>query len=449
MRYTFAFTLLLLSTLCLPAAAQTFTDALGMAYQSNPMLRAAQAELRALDSGVTEAQSGWRPSAQIDGSYGYSDTRSGGSIFQPPGTEISNPRDVTASITQPVFRGGRTVANTEVAKAAVMAGRANLTATEQDVLLSSATAYLDVLRDEGILKLNQKNEDVLREQLSASESRFKVGDVTKTDVSQSESRLARARADRIQAEGNLNITRATFARLVGQPPADLTPPVLDIKLPETLEETISLAEANSPLVLAAINNDKAASANIDAVRGNLLPEVNIVASSTRAWDQSPSFDTRGDTQKLMGQVSLPLYKAGADYARLKAARESATQRKLLVDDARLIARQRAVAAWESLQAARAGIKAREAQQEAAQLALTGVREESKVGTRTTLDVLDAEQELLDARVGYTTADRDLKVASLQVMQATGQMTAARLGLNVPVYDPVQNYDDVDGAWFGE
>lgn len=431
-----------------PASAQTLEDALGMAYQNNPALRAAQAELRAIDSGVTEAQAGWRPTARIDGNYGYQDSRSGGSIFQPPGTEISHPRGITASVVQPVWRGGRTVANTEVAEANVRAGRANLLSTEQDILLQTATTYLDVMRDEAVLGLNQNNESVLGEQLNAAKSRFDVGDLTKTDVSQSESRLARAKAGRIQAEGNLNITRASFSRLVGQAPSGLKAPTLNITLPASLEDVIAQAEKNSPLVGAAEQNEQAATANIDAVKGALYPEVSLVADSSRAWDQSPGFDTRGDTQRLLGQVVVPLYTAGTDYARLKAARETSTQRKLLVDDARMIARERAIAAWELLQAARAGLVARQSQQEAAELALTGVREESNVGTRTTLDVLDAEQELLDARVGAITAERDLKVASLQVLQATGQMTAQNLGLNVPLYDPKTNYNAVDGAWFG-
>lgn len=432
-----------------PAQAQSFNEALALAYQNNPALQAEQARLRALDSGVTEAQAGWRPTARLDGNYGYKDERTGGTVLQPAGTDITHPHAITASIVQPLYRGGRTMAATEQARANVRAGRANLLATEQDVLLATATAYLDVLRDQLVLELNQKNEAVLQEQLSASQSRFKVGDLTRTDVSQSESRLARANANRIEAEGRLNITRAVFARFVGQPPASLTEPELTLSLPATLDETIAMAERESPMVLAAEQAERAADAAIDNAKGNLLPEVNLVADSTRAWDQSAVFDARTDTQRLIGQVTIPLYTAGADYARLKAARETATAQKLMLDDARRIARERAIAAWESLQAAEAGIEARRAQQKAAELALTGVREEAKVGTRTTLDVLDAEQELLDARVGLTTAERDLKVAGLQVLQAIGQMRPASLGLSVAAYDAEANYQDVDGAWFGD
>jgi TolC family type I secretion outer membrane protein len=430
--------------LAMPAYAQSFEDALALAYQNNPALAAAQAELRALDSGVTEAQAGYRPRAEIDASAGFSSNEVRGA------SSTTRPKSVGASVTQPVLPLGRTAARVEGARANVMGGRANLLATEQDVLLSTATTYLDVLRDEAVLDLNRKNENVLNEQLNAAQRRFDVGTITKTDVSQSESRLARTQADRIQAEGNLSITRATFTRLVGQAPAGLKDPAFDIKaLPANVDELVSKAESQNPIVAVAINSEKAATANIDATKTNLLPEVTVVADTARSFDQSAFFGGRVDESRLMGKVSIPLYNAGIDYAKLKAARETATQRKLQVDDARRIAREQAVSAWEALQAARAAIVARDAQQQAAELALEGVRREAEVGKRTTLDVLDAEQELLDARVSHITAERDVKVASLRVLSAMGEMTAEALGLKVPYYNPDANYKDVDGAWFGD
>ncbi|MGE3770791.1 MAG: TolC family outer membrane protein [Bdellovibrionales bacterium] len=437
------FLILTFVLIAMPANAQSFEEALAMAYQNNPELRAEQAALRALDSGVTEAQSGWRPTAEAGGSAGVSWNKVRGA------SSTTQPKAMEASIIQPIFRGGRTTAAIRAARARVMAGRASLLQTEQDVLLGTAIAYLNALRDEAVLNLNQKNENVLNEQLNASQSRFDVGTITKTDVSQSESRLARAQADRISAEGNLSITRANFARYVGQPPATINVPELNIKLPESLEAVIGRAERYNPLVEAAIQNEAAADSAIDEVKGTLYPEVNVVANTSRSFDQAAFFGGRIDQSRLLGELRIPLYSAGADYARLKAARETATQRKLQIDDARRIAREQAVAAWESLQAAKAAIIARDAQTQAADLALTGVRREADVGTRTTLDTLDAEQELLDARVSYITAERDVKVATLQVLAAMGEMTAETLGLKVAYYDPKKNYDDVDGAWFGE
>jgi len=435
--------LLAASLFATTANAQTFEDALGMAYQNSPALKAEQARLRAIDSSVSEAQSGWRPTAVIDATAGITNTDTAA------GDQTLHPRSVTAQVQQPIYRGGRTVATTNIAKADVMAGRANLLAAEQNVLLAAATAYLDVLRDETVLDLNKKNESVLSEQLNASQSRFDVGTITKTDVSQSQSRLSRASADRIQAEGLLNVSRAQFARYVGQQPESLQTPEFDLKvLPKTLEEAIAQAEKENPLVVAATYNEKGASASIDNARGGLYPEVNVIADATRGYDQSTVYDGRTAQTRLLGQLTIPLYTAGADYARLKAAKETSTQRKLEVDEARRIAREQAVSAWESLQAARASVEAREAQRTAAELALEGVRKESDVGTRTTLDILDAEQELLDARASHVTAQRDVKVASLQLLSAIGQMTAESLALKTPYYDPAENYRKVDGAWFG-
>ena len=448
----FLIILLAFFAVALPATAQTFTEALSLAYHNSPQLAASQAELRAVDTTVAEAQSGWRPTVALGGDAGVGVTRFQGNSVN------SHPYDATASIAQPIFRGGRTIAATGVAKNNVFAQRAVLLDTEQTVLLNAAASYLDVIRDMAVLELNRNNQSVLQSQLKASNNRFQVGEITKTDVSQSQSRLSGADAGVIQSEGQLNVSRAMFTRLVGQAPATLTAPDFELQLPASLDETITRADKQNPGVIAANYADMAAQKNIDLVRGNLLPEVDVVGSGTRSWDGSASGNngigattvTNGhiDDARIVGSVTIPLYQAGADYARLSGARETATQRRLELDNARRNAREAAVTAWTDLEAARATLQAREAQIKAADLAAGGVRQENTVGTRTVLDVLDAEQELLNAQVARQQAERDVKVAALQLLAATGQLTAQNLKLAGPYYNPVEHYDALDGSWFG-
>ena len=431
--------------------AQSFTEALSLAYHNNPQLAAAQAQLRATDTQLSEAQSGWRPTVTATGEAGIGRTWVNGKNID------SDPKDIGASVIQPIFRGGRTVAATGIARNNIFAQRASLVGTEQSLLLNSAAAYLDVLRDQAVLELNRNNASVLNQQLGASRNRFEVGEITRTDVSQSESRLSGAQASAIQAEGLLNNSRATFTRLIGQAPGTLESPDINYSLPATLEETLAKADLDNPQVIAANYAERAARRAIDLNRGELLPEFNVVGSASRNWDGTGGVGTtstvtsggRIDDARVVGQLTVPLYQAGGDYARLSGARQTATQRRLELDNARQGAREAAVSAWSDLNATRATLDARDAQIKAAQLAANGVRDESTVGTRTTLDVLDAEQELLNANVQRVQAERDYKLAILQVLAATGQLTAPNLKLAGPYYDPDQHYKETDGNWLGD
>ncbi|WP_142850286.1 TolC family outer membrane protein [Telmatospirillum sp. J64-1] len=423
-----------------PVNAQTLEEALALAYENNPTLLAQRAALRAVDETVPQALSGWRPTVSLSGDVGATRIESG------PVTDNRTPHSIGINVSQPLYRGGRTVAATNQAEETVLAQRALLQATEQTVLLNSATAYLNVVRDQAVLALTQNNEEVLRRQLEAASDRFRVGEITRTDVSQAEARLARALADRRLAEGNLEASRAAFQTLVGIQPGNLQQPPRLGDLPVNLEESVTLAAAANPSVLSTEYAARAAGAGVDLVRGELLPTVSLNGAALRGWDQGASDNV--EQYQATVNVTVPLYEAGAVYGRLRQQKHIAGQRQIEVDEARRNAIELAAQSWEGLQTARASIEAFNSQINAARLALEGVREEALVGARTVLDVLDAEQELLDAQVSLVRAQRDEQVAAFQLRSAVGSLTAMALGLPVTVYDPIEHYEQTRGRWIG-
>ena len=429
-----------------PAGAQNLSDALVAAYSNNPTLAARRARLRATDEQVPQALSNWRPSVSLSGDAGYERNRS--TLRTTGRTQNRNPASVGLSVTQPLYRGGRTVAATEGAENSVRAERARLIDTEQDVLLAAATAYLNVFRDEAVLSLNINNEKVLKRQLEATKDRFEVGEITRTDVHQAEARLARATADRISAEANLENSRANYENVVGLPaPKNLELPGEPEGLPTARNDAIKLAATTNPNVIAAEYDRKAGQNTVREVKGELLPEVDITASVDRAYE-SLSDTGRIDTAEVLLNLTIPLYQQGAVYSRLREAKQDLAELTRNIDQARRDAIEDATSAWENLETARARVVSFSAQIEANIVALDGVEREAAVGSRTVLDVLDAEQELLDSRVGHTEAQRDERVAAFELAAAVGQMTAPDLKLAVDVYDPRSHYNEVRGKWFG-
>ena len=427
-----------------PAAAQSLNEALIQTYQSNPTLSAARAELRATNERVPQALSNWRPLVELEGTGGkaYDDN------IRPTGTgDGRSPASGDLVVTQPLYRGGRTVAGTQRAENEVLAQRARLESTEQDVLLSAVTAYADVWRDQSVLALNVNNEQVLDRQLEATQDRFDVGELTRTDVAQSESRLSSATADRIGAEGNLSSSRATFENVIGIYPQQLDQPPLPLELPNSLEAVVSAAESANPGVLATSYDERAALRSVREVEGELLPSVNLQGSVGYQHERS-SRTSEGSSAEVLAIVSVPLYQQGSVSSRVRESKQVASQRRLLVREALRQAREDAISAWESLLTARAQIAALQQSVRANEIALEGVRQENAVGARTVLDVLDAEQELLDAQVGLVSAQRDEIVASYQVLSAVGRMTAADLRLGTAIYDPESDYREVREKWFG-
>lgn len=424
-----------------PSHAQSLQDALAQAYAQNPTLESERAQLRATDELVPQARAGFFPVITATGDAARTWTEAPGG-----GTDASTSQSADLSISQPIYRGGRTTAAVSRAENLVQAQRAALVTTEQTVLLEAATAYLDVVRDQAVLDLNVNNEQVLRRQLEAAQDRFRVGEITRTDVSQAESRLARANADRILSEGILNSSRAVFARLVGVVPGNLTQPQLTLSLPNSLQEAITLAEDNNPRVIASRFAELAAVDSVDQVRGDLLPTVTVNGTVGRRWDRSLNDQTRDDAS-IVARVTIPIYQGGGEYARVREAKHTANQRRIEVDEAQRAVREGAIRAWEGLVTSRASIQSRQEQVRSATIALEGVRQEATVGSRTVLDVLDAEQELLNARVELARSQRDELVAAFQVLSATGQLTAGRLALPVEGYNYEVHYEAVrDRLW---
>ena len=363
------------------------------------------------------------------------------------GVTLRTSEQVAVTLRQPVFRGLKTVAGTSQARAQVMAQRARLQSTEAQVLLESASAYLDVLRDQAVLDLQGNNVQVLNRQLEATRDRFRVGEITRTDVAQAEARWSGAVASRIQAEGTLQKSRANYENNVGKPPEALTQPPFVTGLPGTIEEAIDAAIKANPNYAAADFTARAAQDGVDVTRGDILPTFDIEAQYAKG------FDTLADKSKATNAqaravLTVPLYQQGAEYARLRQSKHTAGQRRLEADQARLDARETTTAAWENYQAFTAGIESIAAQISASEIALEGVQREAEVGSRTVLDVLDAEQELLNARVNLVRAQRDQMVSAYQLFSAMGRLNAETLGLDVAGYDPLAHFEDVEGKVFG-
>lgn len=428
-----------------PAWAETLPQALALAYESNPTLLAARAQLRATDEKVPQALSDWRPSLTILPEAGkkYEESKYRFSEQE----ENLSPWNARAVLRQNLYKGGRMLAAVKRAEAEVQARRAQLTATEQQVLFDAGTAYGDVVRDQAVLELNENNERVLGRQLEATQARFAVGEVTRTDVAQAESRLAQARAERIAAQGRLAKSRASYQNMVGQQPGRLSPADPLGSLPGSLEEVIAAAEVDSPEVLAARFNERAAAASVEEVLGRFLPSLDLEASVGRR-SATGLTEIRNFSTEISARLTIPLYQQGTVSSQVREAKHIQRERRLELEAAVRRAIQGATQAWENLTTARAQIDAFGAEVQATEVALNGVVQEEQVGSRTILDVLDAEQELLDARSNLVVATRNEVVASLELRQVVGTLTARALALPVTPYDPEDNYRRVRGKWWG-
>ena len=435
-----------------PAQAQTLTAALAEAYNTNPQLLAQRALLRSTDEQVPQALSFWRPTVNFTGQVGYSTASFQTAFPTPPTNRLhiqTRPDLVQLQAAQPIYRGGRTVAQTRQAINTVESTRAQTLAVETTVFQAVAMAYLDVVRDQALLEVDRNNVNVLREQLEATQDRFRVGEVTRTDVAQAESSLAQAQGQLVAQQGTLEISRAEYVRAVGRPPGRLTLPRERPVLPATLEEAESLAATSNFNVISAVYAELAARDNIDVVRGQLLPQISLVGSLSRASD--PSVTQKGDLlnqAQITAQLTMPLYEGGAIYSQTRQAEQTVGQRRSQVDDARRAAVQTANQFWATLQAARASIASFAAAVRAAQIALAGVQQQALVGTSTTLDVLIQNQQLLTTQSQLITAQHDAALAEFNVAAAVGRLIAPELKLPVKLYDIEQHYTEVRDKWIG-
>jgi outer membrane protein len=427
--------------------AESLVDALAAAYANNPELNAARAELRAIDENVPLAKSGLRPriaaGAEVGAVHRHVDPERG-----PEMSETTRSGQLALTLTQPVFQGFRVRNGIRQAQAQVLSGRAALLSAEQNLLLDGVQTYMDVVRDAAIIRLNRQNLDVLQEQLRSARERFEVGEVTRTDVAQAEAATAEARSVLQGAEGALRTAEATYEQIIGSPPRNLRfPQAFGFGMARSLPEALDIAVREHPAVEAAQLAAEAAEYQIKIAEGELLPSVSVEASAQQRWDQG-QLTQQSRSLSIFGRVTIPIYQQGAVSARVRQAKQIRTQRKLEEDAIRREVRAAVASTWAGLQTAVGQIASDEAQIRAARLALEGVREEERVGQRTTLDVLNAQQELLAAQVNLTASQRDRVVAAYALLAATGQLNAARLGLPVPRYDPSVNYREVEDKWFG-
>ena len=434
-----------------PASAESLFQALSAAYVTNPTLNAKRAELRAIDETVPAAKANLRPSLSHTADGAIQRTNVGLAAGFPPGFGSegkSRPTGYAFQFNQPLFRGGRTIAEIREADANVQAGREDLRNTEQTTLLDGVTAFVDVVRDRAIIRLNENNIKVLAEQLKATKDRFEVGEVTKTDVAQAEARLSGARSDLSVAQANLKTSRAQYEQIIGHAPGPLIEAKpIDRLLPRSLNDALRVGESENPAILQTVFLEKSAKHAIKRVKGELLPEVSLEATYSKRYEPSNSTEDT-ETATLLGRVTVPLYQGGGVAARVRQAKETKRQRLRQIGEARAQVRAAVISAWGQLTSTRAQILSDQAQVRANQIALNGVREEEKVGQRTVLDVLDAEQELLDAQVDLVGSKRDAVVASYTLLQAIGRLSVTSLSLSVAEYDPDEHYQRVKNKFFG-
>jgi outer membrane protein len=429
-------------------AAETLESALARAYGNNPDLNSQRANVRATDENVARAKSGYRPqvNASADVGRSYTDVDRGGA----GGSNISRltPRGVGVELQQNLFNGYRTENSVRQAESGVLSARETLNTNEQDILLNSATAYMNVLRDTAILDLQRNNVEVIDEQLRQTRDRFNVGEVTRTDVAQAESRLAASRSQASLAEANLRTSIAQYRQVVGVEPRQLAPGrPLDRLLPRSVNSALNVAFAEHPAIKAALHAVDVAEIQVRIEQGALAPQLGVNGNVAQRYDNQVTGD-RTLSASVVAQLTVPIYDGGQAYASTRQAKETVSQRRLESDSIRDQVRAAVISSWGQLEAARAQISAAQAQVDAAETALNGVREEARVGQRTTLDVLNAQQELLNARVNLITAQRDRVVGSYLVVQSMGRLNARALGLAVNHYSPKVHFDQVKDLWGG-
>jgi len=424
--------------------AETIDQALNSAYNYNPQIEAERARLRATDEGVARAMSGYRPT--ITSSITKSHRRTN-TVPDTLGEGSSQPGTFRLDMTQPLYRGFRTMHAVNEAEANVRAGQQSLRSVEQSVLLDAATAYMNVVRDTAVLRLRRSNLTFLSRELRATQDRFQVGEVTRTDVAQARARRAGAQSAVDLARANLNASRAQYIRVVGRAPGSLAAPSPpDRKLPNTLDEALSVARQQHPSIVQALYLEQGARYAVKQILGELLPSAQIEASYTKTTDPSP-LSRLNEEGVITGRLTIPLYQAGEPRARLRQAKHTHVSRIQEVERAKTTVREQVVAAWSLLQASRAQLVSSRSQVEANRIALEGVREEERVGQRTLLDVLDAQQALLDAQVTLTTTRRDIVVNAYTVLSAIGQLDGIAYGAAATVYDPDVHYHEVRKEWW--
>ncbi|MDC7789581.1 TolC family outer membrane protein [Rhodoplanes sp. TEM] len=441
--------LVLVLTAPLPALAETLQGALVRAYQANPVLNAERARQRGTDENVSIALSGYRP--QI--AAGLSPSLIALRDLLPGGdTERATLRGYTAqlTITQVLFNGFRTGNQVRQAEAQVLSGREALRGVEQSVLLDAVTAYMNVVANQSLVEAQRVNVTFLRETLGTTRKRLDAGDVTPTDVAQAEARLARGNADLNAAEVSLAISQATYEQVVGTPPGRLAnAEPIDRLLPRSRDESVARARRDNPAVTGATYDIDVAQYAIKIAEGSLYPTLTAQAGLQRDRNTDTTLGSKGTDQAfLVGRLDVPIYDGGQAAAQVRQSKEVMTQARMVLDRVRTQTNTAAVAAWVTHEGAKVALSAAEAEVRAATLALEGVQREAQAGQRTTLEVLNSQQDLTLARSRLILAQRDRVVASYTLLSTIGRLDHKSLGLGTSSYEPQVHYQQVRDAWHG-
>ncbi len=429
------------------ASAQSLDAALAAAYVNNPTLNSQRAGTRAIDENVSQALSGYRPTVSAGASVGsqYSRYSAGGTSTD--GT--LTPRTFNLTVTQTIFNGFLTANTTRKAESQVKGQRETLRNTEQTVLLDAVTAYMNVIQGISLLELQNQNLAALQQELRATRDRFNVGEVTRTDVAQAEARVAEAQYEVAQAVANLSSYRAVYRQVIGQDPGKLTPPPTSIerRIPVNLDGVIRTGLSQHPAVQASQYAVDAQNFAVRAAESNLAPVLSAQGQLAQSYDQSGTIDQQSGAAITLN-LTVPIYQGGSEYSAIRQAKEYLTQARIEVDVNRDQVRTLAVQYWGSLVAAKAQIESAQSQVAANTLALEGVREEWRVGQRTTTDVLNAQTDLTNSKSALVVAQRDRVVAAYSLISVIGKLDAISLGLKVPLYDPKVHYMQVRDSWAG-
>jgi outer membrane protein len=432
-----------------PSAAETLPEALVKAYQSNPQLNADRARQRGTDENVPQALAGYHPQVVASLSAGLQAVRN----LLPDNTvqgATLRPWTIGVTVTQVLFNGFKTANSVRVAELQVRSGREALRNVGQGVLLDAVTAYMNVLANQALVEAQRTNVMVLREIQATTKKRLDAGDVTPTDTAQAEARLSRGLADLNAAEVALAVSKATYTQVIGEAPSQLIPAApVDRLSPSVLAAATDTASHEHPAVLGAGFDVDVAQTTIKVAESSLLPTASVQASASRSMQSDPSLTTTGtDQASILGQINVPIYDGGTAASQTRQAKEMASQSRIVFEQVRNQSRTALTSAWVSNEGTKVALTAAESEVRAAGIALQGVRREAQGGQRTTIDVLNAQQELTNARSRQIMAQRDRVIASYTLLSAVGRLDVHTLNLNTPDYLPEVHYHQVRDAWHG-
>jgi len=440
--------------------AETINSALAAAYNNNPTLNAQRAATRAVDENITIAKSGYRPTITANANIGLSRTIANSSgVTREPFTgrlaQIGStqtdlvPRGFGVVINQTLWDSYLTRNNVNAAQAAVSASQQALRNAEQNILFNGAAAYLDVLRDRSIVSFQRKNLEFLNEQVRSEQTRFDVGEATRTDVAQARASRAAAQAAVSLAAANLKSSEAVYRQIIGNDPKNLSSVKgVGRKIPNTTGKGMAIAQSEHPAIRSTKFLVDQAIFNVKSAESGLLPRVDLQAQATRNYQTGGSSANSVTNQSVTATLTVPIYQGGAQAGQVRQNKETLGQRRIEVDESVDSVRAAVVSAYSQYQGAKASLAANQEQLKAAQLALEGAVEERKVGQRTTLDVLDTQTQVINAQISLANSSRDLKVAGYAIMSAIGRLSAKNLGLQVAIYEPEVHKKVVEDKWFG-